>query len=373
MQSFIESLEMIEDKRQSSKVRHKVKYVIVIVLMGTLANANTWEEIEIFAQAHEEFLKQYIELENGIPSHDTMQRVMGMIEPEYLEKVQNKWHELCETEEMQKIKKVICIDGKTMRGNGGKGKKSNHIVTAWCDEYGYSLGENKVEEKTNEIKAIPELLEVINIKGSVITIDAMGTQTEIAKKIKEKKADYVLAVKENQKTLYEEIKEYLNDEEFKEKIKEHKNYKKTIEKQHGQTEIREYYQTDKIKWMSSRDRWNDIKTIGCVVKTIKKKEKTVIETRYYISSLKPDIELFSKAVRQHWSVEVMHWHLDVTFKEDANKTLDKTAAQNMNIIRKWALSILKTVNFVNKKQSLNLKRYMITTNPKKYLGIILKM
>ena len=178
---------MIEDKRQSSKVRHKVKDIVVIVLMGTLANANTWEEIELFAKEHEEFLKQYIELENGIPSHDTMQRVMGMIGTEYLEKVQNKWHERCETEEMEKIKKIISIDGKTMKGNAGKGKKANHIVTAWCDEYGYSLGEKKVEEKTNEIKAIPELLETINIKGNVITIDAMGTQTEIAEKIKEKK------------------------------------------------------------------------------------------------------------------------------------------------------------------------------------------
>lgn len=197
MKKFIESLEIIEDKRQASKVRHKIQDVIVVVLMGTLANANTWEEIEIFAETHEEFLKQYITLENGIPSHDTMQRVMGMVEPEYLEKIQNQWHELCETEEMQKIQKVICIDGKTMRGNVGKNQKANHIVTAWCDESGYSLGEKKVDEKSNEIKAIPDLLETIKIKGNVITIDAMGTQTEIAEKIKNKGADYVLLVKES--------------------------------------------------------------------------------------------------------------------------------------------------------------------------------
>ena len=199
MKKFIESLEIIEDKRQSSKVRHKIQDVIVVVLMGTLANANTWEEIEIFAEAHEEFLKQYIQLENGIPSHDTMQRVMGMIEPEYLEKIQNQWHEMCETDEMQKIQKVICIDGRTMRGNAGKNRKANHIVTAWCDESGYSIGEKKVDEKSNEIKAIPDLLETIKIKGNVITIDAMGTQTNIAEKIKNKGADYVLSVKENQK------------------------------------------------------------------------------------------------------------------------------------------------------------------------------
>lgn len=373
MKKFIESLEIIEDKRQSSKVRHKIQDVIVVVLMGTLANANTWEEIEIFAETHEEFLKQYIPLENGIPSHDTMQRVMGMIEPEYLEKIQNQWHEMCETDEMQKIQKVICIDGKTMRGNAGKNRKANHIVTAWCDESGYSLGEKKVDEKSNEIKAIPDLLGTIKIKGNVITIDAMGTQTDIAEKIKNKGADYVLPVKENQKNLYKEVKDYLDDEEFQNQIKEKENYKRTIEKKHGQTEIREYYQTDKIKWLENKDKWNGIKTIGSVVKTIKRGKETITETRYYISSLKPNIELFAKAVRQHWSVEVMHWHLDVTFKEDANKTLDKIAAQNMNILRKWALSILKTVDFVNKKQSLSLKRYMINTNPQKYLAIILEM
>ena len=152
-----------------------------------------------------------------------MQRVMGMIEPEYLEKIQNQWHEMCETDEMQKIQKVICIDGKTMRGNAGKNRKANHIVTAWCDESGYSLGEKKVDEKSNEIKAIPDLLGTIKIKGNVITIDAMGTQTDIAEKIKNKGADYVLPVKENQKNLYKEVKDYLDDEEFQNQIKEKEN------------------------------------------------------------------------------------------------------------------------------------------------------
>ena len=372
MHEFIKSLEIIEDKRQASKVRHKLQDILFIVLMGTLANADTWEEIGIFAREHEEFLKEYIELANGIPSHDTIQRVMGMIEPEYLEQVQNKWHEMLETEEMQKIQKVISVDGKTMKGNAGKGKKGNHIVTAWCDDYGYSLGETKVSEKTNEIKAIPELLEVIRVKGNVVTIDAMGTQTKIAEKIIEKEADYVLAVKENQKNLYKEISEYLNDRKFLENIRKSGGYKRTMEKSHGQIEVREYYQTEQIEWMQEKERWKSLKTIGCIVKTIQRKEETVTETRYYISSLKEDIELFSKSVRQHWSVEIMHWHLDVTFKEDANKTLDKTAAENMNIIRKWALCILKTVNF-GKKQSLRLKRYVILNNPEKYLRMILKM
>lgn len=372
MQEFIKSLEIIEDKRQASKVRHKIQDVVFIVLMATLANADTWEEIWIFAKEHEEFLKEYIELPNGIPSHDTIQRVMGMIDPKCLEQIQNKWHNLCETEEMQKIQKVISIDGKTMRGNAGKGKKGNHIITAWCDDYGYSFGETKVYEKTNEIKAIPDLLDVIKAKGNIITIDAMGTQTKIAEKIIKKQANYVLAVKENQERLYQEISEYLDDKEYLEDIKKSGSYKRTVEKSHGQIEIREYYQTSKIDWMQEKYRWEGLKTIGCIVKTIIKENQTITETRYYISSLKKDIELFSKAIRKHWSVEIMHWHLDVTFKEDANKTLDKDVAQNMNIIRKWALSILKTVDF-GKKQSLKLKRYVILNNPEKYLRSILEM
>lgn len=372
MQEFIKSLEIIEDKRQASKVRHKLQDILFIVLMATLADADTWEEIWIFAKEHEEFLKEYIELPNGIPSHDTIQRVMGMIDPECLEKIQNKWHDLCETEEMQKIQKVISIDGKTMRGNAGKGKRGNHIITAWCDDYGYSFGETKVYEKTNEIKAIPDLLDAIKTKGNIITIDAMGTQTKIAEKIIKKQANYVLAVKENQERLYQEISEYLNDKEYLEEIKTSGSYKRTVEKSHSQIEIREYYQTSKISWMQEKYRWEGLKTIGCVVKTIKRESETIKETRYYISSLKKDIELFAKSIRQHWSVEIMHWHLDVTFKEDANKTLDKDAAQNMNIIRKWALSILKTVDF-GKKQSLKLKRYVILNNPVKYLRMILEM
>lgn len=172
--------------------------------------------------------------------------------------------------------------------------------------------------------------------------------------------------------MYQEISEYLDDKEYLEDIKKSGSYKRTVEKSHGQIEIREYYQTSKIDWMQEKYRWEGLKTIGCIVKTIIKENQTITETRYYISSLKKDIELFSKAIRKHWSVEIMHWHLDVTFKEDANKTLDKDVAQNMNIIRKWALSILKTVDF-GKKQSLKLKRYVILNNPEKYLRLILEM
>ncbi len=186
------------------------------------------------------------------------------------------------------------------------GEKADHIVSAWSDEDGFCLGQKIVEEKSNEIKAIPELLKAINIKGQVVTIDAMGTQTKIAETIKDRRADYVLALKENHLNLYKDVKDYFDDAEFCKKIKNKKNYKKTVEKAHSQIETREYYQTNDIKWLADKDKCKGLKTIGMIVKTIKKNDYTVVEKRYYLSSLAPDIELFSKAVRQHWSVEIMH-------------------------------------------------------------------
>ena len=145
------------------------------MLFAKLANADDWEEVEIFAESNEEFLKNYIELGNGIPSHDTMQRVMGSIAPEYIQNVYKKWNGLTDSSEGETLKKIICIDGKTMRGNKSKERKANHIVSAWCDMGGFCLGQKKVEEKSNEITAIPQLLDTIQVKGCVITVDAMGT------------------------------------------------------------------------------------------------------------------------------------------------------------------------------------------------------
>lgn len=373
MEEILRSIEFIEDIRQQTKVRHKLLDIVVIVLFAKLANADDWEEMEMFAQCHTDFLKRYIKLENGVPSHDTIQRVMGNINPQYLQGLYQKWNDMLNTEEGEKLKKIICIDGKTMRGNGGRDQKPNHIVSAWSDEDGFCLGQKAVEKKSNEITAIPQLLDAINIKGNIITIDAMGTQTAIAEKIKSKRADYVLAVKENQKNLYSEISEYFEEKEFLEKIRQNEGYKKTQEKSHSQIETREYYQCGKINWMNEKSRWKGIKSIGMVQKTIKARGKTRIEKRYYISSLPLGVELFAKAVRQHWSVEIMHWHLDVTFKEDRNTTLDKTAAQNLNIINKWCLSILKLFQIGNKKISMRKKRFCISMKAEEYLEKIVNI
>ena len=296
---------------------------------------------------------------------------MGMLSGEVLQQVYGKWQEIINKNEGEALRKLICIDGKTMRGNRRKDEKANHIITAWSKDDGYSLGQKAVNTKSNEITAIPELLEKIKIKGHVVTIDAMGTQTTIAECIRKKHGDYVLALKGNQKTLHEDVSLFLGDDQEKEKLREKGNYKKTVEKAHGQIEIREYYQTEEIGWLSQKKEWKGLKSIGMEEKTIQKDGKEKKEYRYYISSLKEDIALFSRAVRGHWSVESMHWHLDVTFKEDANTTLNKQAAENLNIIRKWCLSMLKMIEIFRPKISMRKKRFIISMNPAGFLEQVL--
>ena len=371
MVELLEWMECIADKRQATKVRHKLKDIIVIVLFATLSNVDGWEEMEYFAQYQEKCLRKYIELKNGIPSHDTIQRVFGMISPDILQQLYQKWQELLNQDEGEKLKKIICIDGKTMRGNRRKGSRPSHVVSAWCREDGFCLGQRAVEEKSNEIKAIPELLDKIQVKGQIITIDAMGTQTAITEKIRKKHADYVLALKGNQGILHEDVQLYLCDPEVKQMLQASRQYKRTVERARGQIEIREYYQTETISWLNCKKEWRGLKSIGMEEKTILKDGLERKEFRFFISSLKEDIELFSRAVRGHWSVESMHWHLDVTFREDANQTLDRLAAQNLNIIRKWCLSILKVLELFRPNLSMKKKRFIISMNPPEFLEQVL--
>ena len=274
-------------------------------------------------------------------------------------------------DEGEKRKKIICIDGKTMRRNKRKDSRPSHIISAWCREDGFCLGQQAAEEKSNEITAIPELLDKIQIKGQVATIDAMGTQTAIAEKIRKQRADYVLALKGNQGTLHEDVRLYLSDPEVKQALQTSGQYKRTVEKARSQIEIREYYQTEAISWLTCKKEWKGLKSIGMEEKTIRKDGIEKKEYRYFISSLKEDIALFSRAVRGHWSVESMHWHLDVTFREDANQTLDRLAAQNLNIIRKWCLSILKVLELFRPNLSMKKKRFIISMNPPEFLEQVL--
>ncbi len=211
------------------KVLHKMMDSIILVFFATLANADDWVEMEVFGKEHETFLRKYLELPNGIPSHDTIQRVFAMAPSEFMESFQKQWNEMLNSDEGSKIKRLLlAIDGKTQRGNSSKNQKANHIVSA-VDEKEFCLGQKRVEEKMNEIEAIPELLDSLQIKRTIITTDAMGTQTEIVKKIRQKRADYVLALKANQGNLLEDVMLYFSEEEFLKKCV----YKKTLEKARG--------------------------------------------------------------------------------------------------------------------------------------------
>lgn len=368
MKELLWYLTQVIDNRQEKKVRHKMCDIIALVFFAMLANANEWVEIEAFGKEHEGFLRRYLELPNGIPSHDTVQRVFAMVSSEFLQGFQTLWNEMLGSNEGEKIKKLLSIDGKTQCGNGNKNQRANHIVSA-VDENGFCLGQKRVDEKSNEITAIPALLGSLNIKGHIITIDAMGTQTEIVKQIRKKRADYMLAVKGNQAGLHENVRLYFDDEQLLSKCA----YTKTVEKARGGAEKREYWQTDDIGWLPQKKDWAGVKTIAMTRNTITKNEKTTTETRYFISSLPLDVTEAARAIRGHWMVESFHWHLDVTFHEDDNRTLEKQAALNLNILRKLAISILKIFDVGNKPMSLKLKRFSIGTNPERHLERILML
>ena len=369
MKALLDYVSTVTDSRQEKKVLHKMMDIIMLVFFATLAEADDWVEIEVFGNEHVDFLRNYLELPHGIPSHDTIQRVFAIVPPEFLENFQKKWNEMLNSDEGSKIKRLLAIDGKTQRGNGNKNQKANHIASA-VDEKGFCLGQKRVEEKTNEIKAIPELLDCLNIKGTIITTDAMGTQTAIVKKIRRKHADYVLALKANQGNLLEDVKLYFSDREFLENCA----YKKKVEKARGKIEKREYWQTEDIAWLSQRKEWTGLRSIIMTRNTVTGKEgKVSVEERYFISSLPLGIEEIERAVRGHWMVESYHWHLDVTFREDGNHTLEKKSSYNLNIIRKLAINILKLIEVGNKPMSLKKKRYAIGTNPERHLKKIMEM
>ena len=295
MKALLDYVSTVTDIRQEKKVLHKMMDIIMLVFFAMLANADDWVEMEVFGKEHEEFLGNYLELPNGIPSHDTIQRVFAIVPPEFLENFQKKWNEMLNSDEGDKVKRLLAIDGKTQRGNGNKNQKANHIVSA-VDERGFCLEEKRVEEKTNEIKAIPELLECLNIKGTIITTDAMGTQTEIVKKIRQKQADYVLALKANQGNLLEDVRLYFSEGEFLKKCA----YKKTVEKARGKTEKREYWQTGDISWLSQKKEWAGLKTIILTRNTVTGTAgEESVEERYFISSLPEGIEDAARAVRGH--------------------------------------------------------------------------
>lgn len=352
---FINYFGIIKDKRQQAKVRHKLIDILFISVAATIANASDWKDIEIFAIKREQWFRKFLELPNGIPSHDTFERTFRWIDPKQFEKCFIHW-----VKEIAALadRSVVAIDGKTMCGAFDTNDKKSpiHIVSAWASENGMVLGQVKTNEKSNEITAIPELLDLIFVKNCIVTIDAMGTQTKIAEKIIEKKADYVLALKGNQPNLHTDVVDFFEDAEKTNfdglKVKS----SMTTDKDHGRIEVRKYFLVENVDWLSMKDDWKGLKSIGMAIRECEIKGKKTVEKRYFISSLKDSIEEFGGAVRKHWGIESTHWFLDVVFKEDARRVRKDNAPQNLAMLKRMALNILRK-DTTEPKYSLKSKRF----------------
>ena len=374
---FFKSFEVLEDKREEGKVLHKLIDILFIAVSAVISGCNEWGEIHLWARHNENWLRKYLELPNGIPSTITIWRMFNAINPEQFEKCFAAW--------MKKVvdlaeKDIVSIDGKTMRGSqeNGKSGKGVHIVSALCRSHNLVLGQVKTEEKSNEITAIPELLNMLHIEGCIVTIDALGTQWKIAKKIvRDNKADYVLSLKGNQKTLHNEVEGYFEDLEKSgviDELKEHKESDNgnekfgdgsldmitTVEKGHGRIEKRIYYFSTDTDWMiDAKKDWEKLTGIGRVEREVEiiATGKKTFEKCEYICSIN-NIEDFAAAARGHWSVESMHWSLDVTFRDDENTTRKGKAPQNMAVLKRIAFNTAKADTTRYPKKSMRKKRFI---------------
>ena len=329
-------LEQIDDPRRKLTRLHDLNDILLIGIIAVICGADTWNEIEQYAREKEEFLRTFLNLPNGIPSHDTFNRVFSAIDSNQFEACFLEW-----VMSFTKLidKEVVAIDGKAIKGAKSHGKKSPiHMVSAWASANNVVLGQEKVSEKSNEITAIPKLLEVLLLKGCIVTIDAMGCQTDIASKIVEKDAAYILAVKENQKQLYLDIKD---------EFRFAKNLRTALSEDtgHGRIETRKCSIITDFNHIENPERWEQLRTIIRIEsrREFKNSNKpTQTATRYYISNLEANPEDFQKAVRSHWGIEnKLHWALDVAFSEDASRKRTGNSAQNFSILNKIALNLLR--------------------------------
>ena len=341
--TFLQHFEDLKDPRLNNhNKRHGLEDILVITLLGAICGADNWVEISEFGRSKQDWLSTFLELPHGIPSHDTFGRVFALLDSHQFDMCFRRW---IQSFTLSLSQEVIAIDGKTLRGSGNRRQKQSplHLVSAWASEQGLLLGHLQTAEKSNEITAIPQLLKMVHIKDSIVTIDAMGCQTSIAQEIQDQGADYVLSLKENHPKLYETVKAIFH-------VGEHRQYKKILHRRkvekrhdHGRCETRRY------TLVSARDpavfqvRWPGLKGIGKLEVTRTTNNQVEYSTRYFLTSLAyEDIDLFKKALRQHWHIEIgLHWSLDVSFKEDLNQTHKANAAKNLATVRRIALNLLK--------------------------------
>lgn len=350
----------IPDPRRGNGIRHKLEEVLLIAVLAILCDCRTYIEMEIFGECREEWLRTFLELPNGIPSHDTFGDVLAMIDPKALHEAFSEW---VATLREHISNEVIAIDGKTIRRskNTAKGKRALHVVSAWANENQLVLGQLAVEEKSNEITAIPALLKLLHIKGCIVTIDAMGTQKDIAATIIECGGEYVLQVKDNQKMLREDISYYLEQEvmsEPKSTLRAAQQIAKTIEKSHGRIETRTCYVTENIDWLVQKDDWKNLAGIGVIVSERLIGDQKTVDQSYFIYSQKgATAEQLLHYKRSHWGIEnSLHWTLDVNFREDESRVREGNGAENLNILRHLALNLVKKETSVKGSIRVKLKR-----------------
>lgn len=335
MKHIVERLKDLEDpRRQWGNLRHKLVDIVFIGLVSVICGGTDYEHMEDTGYGKQEWFKKWLELPNGIPDSDTFRRVFERLDPKKLAEI---LQEAVITEG-----KTVALDGKTIRGSANEQHRAYHVVSAWVAENQITLGQLAVAEKSNEIIAIPKLLDTLDVSGSTVTIDAMGCQKKIAAKIIEKQADYVLGLKENQADLLDDVKFYFQNE--------CSSNKSHTEKDHGRIEQRTYFLETEIDWLSQRPDWIGLNGIGMVKTNVQKMStgKVSEECRYYLTSL-TDVDAFAHAVRKHWSIESqLHWQLDVTFHEDSSRMRKDNSPLNLNILRKKALCLLNQTDFGKK-------------------------
>jgi len=358
---LIEYFEGLADPRMDRTRDHKLVDILVIGLCSLLTGGEGFTDMEVFGKAKYEWLKTFLELPNGIPSHDTFNRVFSTIDPYAFLECFVQWvQDICPALQNE----IVAIDGKALRRAYNEGEAIPYIVSAWATNNGLALGQVKVNDKSNEITAIPELLRVLELKGCIVTIDAMGCQKEIAAKIIDKQADYVLALKGNHATVHEEVKEFFDEAvpvcaaQCADTVTPGTmDFFQTKEKNHGRIDTRQYWHSTDITWFADKPLWKGLSSFGMVESIRRVKGKSTIERRFYLCSFPLGAEQFANAVRGHWGVEnPLHWSLDVTFKEDNSRARTKNAAQNVATLRRIALNLVK--NNPNKKYSVRQRRIL---------------
>lgn len=333
---------MLQDPRVERTRKHSFEAVLVIAVCGFICGVDSWVELEEFGEEKREWFETFLDLPNGIPSHDTFGRIFAALDPEQFSRCFITWSEAVREVTSGEI---VSIDGKTLRRSFDRAssKAAIHMVSAWASKNSLVLGQVKTEEKSNEITAIPKLLELLHLHGCVVTIDAMGCQREIVDRIVEKGADYVISLKGNQESLHEQTKAFFDEarEESFETVQH--AYTETLEKDHGRIERRRFWISSKLDWFRERDRWAGLTSVGMVEAQRTIDGVTTTETRYFISSLNAaDAEKFADAVRKHWGIEnSVHWVLDVAFDEDRSRVRKDNGPENMAMLRHIALNLLK--------------------------------